>query len=58
MCVGQRRNLLNQETKKIVNFMLDDRRFVTEAGKLTTEREENEFEKCAHRKDGTKKSRW
>jgi hypothetical protein len=39
MCVGQCRNLLNQETKKLVNFMLDVRRFVTEAGKLTTEGE-------------------
>jgi hypothetical protein len=39
MCAGQCRNLLNQETKKLVNFMLDVRRFVTEAGKLTTEGE-------------------
>jgi|GEM_PF-4254749 hypothetical protein len=31
--------------------MLDDRRFVTEAGKLTAEGEENEFEKCAQSND-------
>jgi predicted nucleic acid-binding Zn ribbon protein len=39
ICVDQCRNLLNQETKKLVNFMLDVRRFVTEAGKLTAEGE-------------------
>jgi hypothetical protein len=33
--------------------MLADRRFVTEAGKFTTEGEENEFEKCAQPKDET-----
>jgi hypothetical protein len=31
--------------------MLADRRFVTEAGKLTTEGDENEFEKCAQHND-------
>jgi hypothetical protein len=34
-------------TKKFLKFMLEERRFVTEAGKLTTEARKNELETCA-----------
>jgi hypothetical protein len=54
ICIGSIR------TKKLGKFMLADRRFVTEAGKLTTEARESGDERNGHgrSREGAKKSRW
>jgi hypothetical protein len=38
-------------TKKLLKSMLEERRFVTEAGKLTTEAGKGELETCAQPTD-------